>query len=326
MFFVKYIAMKKLLITLLIVVPMLTFGQANKLFRQAQRSTDLKEKIDLLDQVIALEPKNLDAYFYRALAKNDMGDYQSAIVDYSKILLIEPDADTYFNRGNSRYNLEDFQGAKADYEKAFELDNSFIDALYSLACTKYDLGEYEGAIADFNKLTRAIPDLQIAYTLRGSAYAALEDYKEALKDYSTAILISPDSDAFFNRGVLFLDIKYFQKARADLNIAIRLNKDNPFLYFYRGTSNLFLGKFEEAQEDYSTALKYDSKDFDAWLGLAMTHLKMNALDQAKTDFSKAKSIVGFDPRKDGLEQFSKSYWYSKHYYYFKNNFDELTKL
>ena len=67
-----------------------------------QNWENLEERINLLDQVISLEPKNLDAYFYRALAKNDLGDYQGAIVDYSKIILIEPDADTYFNRGNSR--------------------------------------------------------------------------------------------------------------------------------------------------------------------------------------------------------------------------------
>ena len=249
--------MKKLFISLFIMAPLLSIGQANKVYRQALRATDLNEKIELLDQVIAMEPKNLDAYFYRGLAKNDLGDFQGAIVDYSKIILIEPDADTYFNRGNSRYNMEDFEGAKLDYEKAYELDNGFIDALYSLACTKYDLGEYESAITDFNKITKAIPDLQIAYTLRASAYAALENYKEALKDYSTAILINPDSDAFYNRGTFFLEIRYFQKARADLNTAIRLNKDNPFLYFYRGASNLFLGKFEEAISDFLTALKFD---------------------------------------------------------------------
>ena len=326
MFFVYYTAMKKLFISLFIIAPLLSIGQANKVYRQALRATDLNEKIELLDQVIAMEPKNLDAYFYRGLAKNDLGDFQGAIVDYSKIILIEPDADTYFNRGNSRYNMEDFEGAKLDYEKAYELDNNFIDALYSLACTKYDLGEYESAITDFNKITKAIPDLQIAYTLRASAYAALENYKEALKDYSTAILINPDSDAFFNRGVLFLDINYFQKAKTDLILAIRRNPDNSFLYFYRGAANLFLGKFEEALQDFSVALKYDAQDFDALLGVAMTYLKMNDSDKASTYFSKVKSITGFNANQEPLEQFSKTYWYSKHYYYFKSEIAELMKL
>ena len=318
--------MKRLLITVLTILPLLTFGQVNKIYRQALRATDLKEKIELLDQVISQEPKNLDAYFYRGLAKNDLGDYEAAIVDYSKIILLEPDADTYFNRGNSRFNLKDLQGAKADYEKAVELDKSFIDARYSLACTKYDLGEYENAITDFSALLSIIPDLQIAYRLRAASYVALEDYKEAIKDYSTAILVNPDSDAFYDRGSFFLDIKYYQRAKADLNTAIRLNKDNPYLYFYRGASNLFLGKYEEALEDFSVALKFDSQDFEALLGLSMTYLKMDDLENAKTHFKKVKSIMEMDANTDNLEQFSKSYWYLKHYYYFKNSLEELNAL
>lgn len=318
--------MKRLLITLFTILPLLTYGQVNKIYRQALRATDLNEKIELLDQVISQEPKNLDAYFYRGLAKNDLGDYEGAIIDYSKIILIEPDADTYFNRGNSRFNLKDLQGAKTDYEKAVELDKSFIDARYSLACTKYDLGEYENAITDFSILLSIIPDLQIAYTLRAASHVAMENYKEAIKDYSTAILVSPDSDAFYDRGLFYLDIKYYQKAKADLNSAIRLNKGNPYLYFYRGASNLFLGKYKEALDDFSISLAFDSQDFEALLGLSMTYLKMDDLENAKTYFKKVKSVLEMDAKADDLEQFSKSYWYLKHYYYFKNSVEELSKL
>ncbi|WP_242131523.1 tetratricopeptide repeat protein [Aestuariivivens marinum] len=318
--------MKRLLITLFTILPLLTYGQVNKIYRQALRATDLNEKIELLDQVISQEPKNLDAYFYRGLAKNDLGDYEGAIIDYSKIILIEPDADTYFNRGNSRFNLKDLQGAKTDYEKAVELDKSFIDARYSLACTKYDLGEYENAITDFSILLSIIPDLQIAYTLRAASHVAMENYKEAIKDYSTAILVSPDSDAFYDRGLFYLDIKYYQKAKADLNSAIRLNKGNPYLYFYRGASNLFLGKYKEALDDFSISLAFDSQDFEALLGLSMTYLKMDDSENAKTYFKKVKSVLEMDAKADDLEQFSKSYWYLKHYYYFKNSVEELSKL
>lgn len=311
---------------LLAIVPLMVSAQANKLYRKALNSEDLEERISLLDQVIAEDPKNLDAYFYRALAKNDLGDYQGAIVDYSKIILIEPDADTYFNRGNSRYNLEDFEGAKADFEKAVELDRSFIDARYSLACTKYDLKEYENAIEDFTIIIKFVPDLQIAYTLRAASYVALEDYKKAILDYTSAIYINPDADAFLNRGVLFLDIKNYQKAKSDLNTAIRLDKTNPFLYFYRGTSSMLLGKFDHAIEDFNKALEFDSQDFESLLGLSMAYLKTNDLEQAKIHFKKAKSIVNEDPEDSSIDLFSKSYWYTKHYYYFKNSYDELEKF
>ena len=165
--------MKKLLLTLFILLPLLTIGQAGKLYRKALRSTDLKEKISLFSEVIKLEPKNLDAYFQRGLAKNDSGDYHGAIVDYSKIIVEQPDADTYYNRGNSRYSIKDLSGAKEDYAKAYMLDENFIDALYSLACVRYDLEEYKRAITDFSKVIKVAPSQPKLYTLRASAYKAL---------------------------------------------------------------------------------------------------------------------------------------------------------
>lgn len=308
---------------MLVLLPAFLFGQANKLYRQALRTTDIQERIGLLDQVIALESNNLDAYFYRGLAKNDLGDYQGAIIDYSKILIKEPDADTYFNRGNSRYNLQDLEGAKADYAMAVASDKSFIDAQYSLACAQYDLGEYEDAIKTFSSVLQLVPDLQIAYTLRASAYFALKDYKNALKDYSNAILARPDSDAFYNRGVYFLDIKYYDRAKSDLNVAIRLDKENPFKYFHRGAANLFLGKFDDAIDDFSKSLEFDALDFDAMLGLAMTYLKLNNMEMATIYFDKAKSIVAEGSSENDLDIFDKSYWYSKHYFYFQNTISEL---
>ena len=318
--------MKKIFVLIIIALcPIIMQGQARKMYRQALRTTNLKQKIELLDKVIAEEPKNLDAYFNRALAKNDSGDYHGAIADYSKIIVEAPDADTYFNRGNSRYNLEDFQGAKADYAKAFYLDKNFIDALYSLACAKFDLGEYKDAIKDFDAVLRVIPDLQIAYNYKAAAYVALEDYKKALKAYSSAIVVNPNADAFYNRGVFYLDIRYFQKAKADLNLAVRLNRDNSFVHFYRGASNLFLGKNEDAISDFHKSLKFDSFDFDAMLGLAMAYYKLGDKEKAKTYFKKAKSIVNFSSG-DTVDKFSKSYWHLKHFYFFKSVYYDLDKL
>ena len=80
--------MKKLYVFILIILlPIFTFGQAKKLYRQATRATNPNEKIELLTKVIALEPKNFDAYFYRGIAKNELGDYFGAILDYTKIQL-----------------------------------------------------------------------------------------------------------------------------------------------------------------------------------------------------------------------------------------------
>ncbi|MGB5418905.1 tetratricopeptide repeat protein [Algibacter sp.] len=318
--------MKKLLILIIVAIPLLSFGQTKKVYRKALRTSDLNEKIKLLDQVITEEPKNLDAYFYRAIAKNDLGDYRGAIVDYSKIIVDAPDADTYFNRGNSRYSIKDFSGAKEDYAKAFMLDNNFIDALYSLACVKLDLGENKSAIEDFTSVLKEVPNNSSSYTLRASAYKALEQYTNALNDYSSAILVEPTADSFYNRGVFLMDINYYNDANGDLTTSLNLNKNNAFAYFYRGASNLLLGHFTDAITDFSEAIKFDAMDFDAYLGLAMAYQKINDASNAKKNFDRANAILIPSDKVNSIEQYNNTYWFHNQYFYFNNMLNELAKI
>ncbi|GAA4812753.1 tetratricopeptide repeat protein [Litoribaculum gwangyangense] len=318
--------MRKNFILLIALCPIISLGQANKIFRQASRETDLSKKIELYTQVISLEPSNLDAYFYRAIAKNDLGDFSGAIVDYSKIIVEEPDADTYYNRGNSRYSLKDFLGAKDDYAKAYMLDKNFLDALYSLACVKFDLGEYEEAIEDLSSLLKISPELSHVYTLRGAAYKALEKYQNALKDYTAAIFINPSVDTYYNRGVFLMDVKYYEEANNDFKKVLRADRNNAYGYFYSGASNLFLGKFLNAIEDFSKALEFDSVDFDAYLGLAMAYNRINDIEKAKANFDKANAIISPNEAINTIEKYGNTYWYQNQYYYFNNQINELAGL
>lgn len=317
--------MKKIII-LITLLPVLSFGQANKLIREANKTDNLTEKIELLSQAIALEPNNLDAYFYRAIAKNDLGDFSGAIVDYSKIILVKPDADSYYNRGNSRYSLKNYEGAKADYEKAFELDPNFLDALYSLAYVKYDLGDFEGTIKDVTKLITMTPTETKTYFLRALAYTALEKPILALNDYSLAILANPDSESYYKRGAFLLDINYYEKASIDLSIALKLNENNNFAYFYRGASSMLLGNYTNAITDFNTTLRYDALDFDALLGLALSYYKANDVANAKLYFEKAANIIAPNGNQKDINTFSNTYWFQNKYFYFNENFTGLAGL
>jgi len=319
--------MKRYLTLILVVLPLLIFGQANKLFRQALRTEDLKERIELLNQVISLESDKLDAYFYRAIARNSLGDYSGAIIDYSKIILKEPDADSYFNRGNARYSLEDFEGAKADYEDAIKIDSNFLDAIYSLGCANYDLGNYNEAISVFNQLLSKEAYYANAYTLRAMSYANLENYKQASKDYTVAVFIDPSADNYYNRGVFLLGINYYQKAKNDFTTAIRLNRNNGYAYFYRGTTHVLLGKYKNAISDFEKALSFDDLDFDAMLGLSMTYYKLKDAPMAKAYFDKAKNVLQSNGNAAlGIALFENTFWYKNQFYFFKEAFNELETL
>lgn len=301
------------------------FPQVNKLLRQATKTTNLEEKIELYSQVIEIEPKNLDAYFYRALAKNDSNDFSGAIVDYSRVIVAQPDPDTYYNRANSRYSLKDYLGAQQDYESAYKLDPNFMDALYSLGCVKFDLGDFEGAIKDFTLLLSKGPLESKIYFLRAAAYSALEEHALALNDYSLAVLADPSADSYYNRAVFLLGVNYYERARVDFSVALKLNQNNAYAYFYRGTSSLFLGKYNEAIVDFNNALHFDTLDFDALLGLALTYHKLNDLQNSKLYLEKAKAILSPEINSDSIDQFKNTYWFENQFLFFNENYKRMSQ-
>ncbi|WP_445956300.1 tetratricopeptide repeat protein [Yeosuana sp.] len=315
--------MKKLIIIMYILFPLINFGQANKLIRKGLKAEDLNEKIQYFSEAIALEPKNLDAYFYRGLAKNDIGDCHGAIMDYTKVVFYEPSADVYFNRGNSKYALMDYEGAKEDYINALKLNSEFTEARYSLAVTKNDLKDYDSAIADLGILS--VYNAPEVFLQLGRAYLGLKNYPIALKHYNAAVLINPDTKTLYARGLFFMDINYFKNAFDDFNAVIYLNKDYVPAYFFRGISSFLLGDFDRSLSDFKTSIQYDITDFDALIGLAFSYNKLNDLPNAKLNLQKAKSILQAKNmnQENDIKLFKNTYWYQKQYYKFIENYKEL---
>jgi len=291
------------------------------------RAEDLNEKIELLSQVIDLEPKNFDAYFYRANAKNDLGNFHEAIMDYTKIIIYKPSAEIYYNRGNSKFNLEDLIGAKEDYTEALKLEPEFIDARFNLASVKYFLNDYLGAIIDLTGIIELTPYQPSLYMKRADCFLALEKPLYALQDLTSVIIAAPTAEAYYKRGLLYLSINYYKDAKNDFYNSLQIEPDNASSYFYRGTAYLLLGKYKRALSDFSIPLKYYSLDYEALIGLALTYYKMNDFENAKINFEKAIRII--DPKSLNnitIEQFSDTYWFKEQLFFFRENFEGLSKL
>lgn len=316
--------MKKHILLFIILLPLVGTAQSNKLVRKGLRTTNPDEKINLFSQAIELDPENLDAYFYRGVTKDNMGDFSGAILDYTKVIFFEPSADVYFNRGNSKYSLMDYLGAKEDYEKALELNPDFLEAKYSLAITKYDLNDYKGAIADLN----ALPKTSYVYLQLGRSYEALNDYKNALTNYSLAILNDKSSQNFYARGLFYMGINYYKNANEDFTVSFYLDNTNVSAQFFKGVSHYLLGEFDQALSSFSLVSQNDPTDFDAHIGLALTYLHLKDPSKAKLNFNKAKSILkGSDgSMPDTIKFFENTYWYQKQYNAFNRDFENLNSL
>jgi tetratricopeptide (TPR) repeat protein len=99
---------------------------------------------------------------------------------------------------------------------------------------------------------------------RAGALDELGDYRRAIADYDTAIVLAPDDPVLhLNRGVAKIHDGRPAEAIADYDTAIRLKPDWHLPYFDRAVALGDLGRRAAALEDYARAIRL--KPDDAWI-------------------------------------------------------------
>ena len=122
--------------------------------------------------------------------------------DYSNSTLT---AEDYFYKAYT--NESDYQYQIDNYTKCLSLDPNYGESdgaitYYNRGLAYDKLENYEDAISDYTRSIRIDPDYAAAYINRGAAYDKLENYENAIADYTRALRINPDyALAYYNRGI-----------------------------------------------------------------------------------------------------------------------------
>lgn len=172
-------------------------------------------------KAINFNPNDADAYTNRGFAKNKLRDYKGAILDFSKAIELNPsEAKSYFNRGSAKANSEDYQGAIADFSKAIEINPNFAESYHYRGNLKYTLNDYRGAIVDNSKAIEIISNYEDAYITRANARLEIQEFKEAISDFSAALNINPkNSETYYRRGLAKIAIAQKDSGCLDLSKA-----------------------------------------------------------------------------------------------------------
>jgi tetratricopeptide (TPR) repeat protein len=117
---------------------------------------DLSGSIFNWSLTIAIDSKDPNAYYSRAIVKNELYTWKAALKDYDKAIEIAPKfASALINRGGLKDENGDYQGAIADYKKVIQLDTTETEnlqqAYFNLGNTKLNLKDKSGACENWKK-------------------------------------------------------------------------------------------------------------------------------------------------------------------------------
>lgn len=187
-----------------------------------------------------------------------------------------------FYRGNSFLFSNKLQEAIADYSAAIEADPNFAQAYFNRAFARSERGDNDGAV----------------------------------QDYTAAIRLASDEDAFNNRGVAYAELarankddSYYELAIKDYSEAIKINSAYSYAFYNQGDaySNLMVNRkervgqkwltdeetkqrYEEAITSYTNAINIDPHFEEAYNNRADAHRVMGRDQDAISDYSEAIRI------------------------------------
>ena len=230
--------------------------------KELHKMGDFKGAITVYTEAIRLDRYNVQAYYWRGVARAGQGDLDNALNDYSEAIDIDPeyylawiqrglamvrkkDYESalanfseairldgrnplgWFERAGTRFETQDFKGSIKDYSEGLELKKNFPGALVNRGLAKARLGNIKGAIRDYEKALRAESGYARAFYLRGNAVFRQGNIKGAMSDFDRAIKSNPLlAGPYIMRGLFYYAQDYFPKALEDFTFGLRLIKDD----------------------------------------------------------------------------------------------------
>ena len=124
------------------------------------------------------------------------------------------------------------------------------------------VGEIPKALADLSKCLDLDPNNAQAYSMRAKLYQDLGEATKAMADYNKYVELSRNSaQARFARGEFYLNqLKDYEKALLDLNVAIEQRPSIAYWYKRRALAHFRLGHFDEALTDLGKAVELRPND------------------------------------------------------------------
>ena len=201
---------------------------------------DFDEAVWLFTQVLAVQPRSVEALNSRALAyleRDRPGDVELAIDDLVQAMTIRPaHAATYVNLAAAyveRGSDADLDRAIDDLTEALEIQPGYASAYVNRAgayIARGDPGDLERAFDDLEEALDSEPDLAPAHLSHGNAYIARGsegDLQLAATEFSRAIDLAPDSPvAYFNRGLVYSEMDDWVRSISDLRRAQELSPND----------------------------------------------------------------------------------------------------
>ena len=265
------------------------------------RTGELLQAIGQMDQVLALEPRNLAALEMRGRLYLAQGTYSKAKQDFTRLINQAPRAAAgYYRMGMLAQAQKQNEEAKHYYEEALKRNPANIDALMRIAFLDIAQNKPDQAIKRVQDQMAKVERKDLLYNLLGDLYMIQGKAKEAAPQFDKALDLNPRLvSALMGLAASARSQNELAKSEQYLTKALQITPNNSTALVARGDVYELMGNTTAAREDYRKSLAIN-RDFVPALNNLSYLLAQEGgdknLNEALPLIQRAKRLAPGDPR------------------------------
>ena len=302
--------------------------EADRDFRQALTTKDVRRRLELLDRAIELhptsqahlerallsgsvreparaladldsaiaflagDPSSLSLLLNRALLLGREGRFDEADADLSEVIRATGSAEAYLQRAWFRRRSGREGEAARDIQAARKASDGLADPFYNEGVRVLTRGDSAEAERMFRFALDLDPFHSRAHVAMARLYMERHQFAEAALEFDQAIPAHPrDAELYFHRGNVRLAAGLGEEAFADFAKAVELAPTEPLYLAARGLAYHRVRKdVPKAMADFAEAIRIDPKCHPAWYNRGLLDHEEGHLEGAEQDLRHALSI------------------------------------
>ena len=282
-------------------------GQLLILRRQAQLQNDTTAELDLLEQMVALRPR--DASLRVRLAWFQMvhrRDCEQSIVSYREAIELEPSATPYFYAylAEAYLSCSDPAAARQALEEYARRLPDDVTTLHHLGHLYYLIGDYNRAVTQVEIAIERQPSFTYSYGLLGDIRCAQGRYLDAEALYRDALNRAAGpadrEEALLSLGQLSLDRGRYESTLDFARQALEITPDSVRAFWLVGLAEIGRGELGRSSGTVGRLQEILGRNESRYRAELLHHLRgsldlaSNRADQAIGEFEAALDVKPID--------------------------------
>lgn len=258
------------------------------------RKGDTKKALEVLDEAVHADEKQIEALKWRGKAALRENMYDKAVECFRTLVQKDPSEPThYYHLALAQRALGETANALKTYDMGIAANPGASILLYNAATLLDEAGRREKAVRYLYKSMQGDEVLEDAYNYLGVLLGQMKRYRESVQVFDRGIQLFPRFyQLHFNRGIVLEMSRRLEDAANSFERAYDLNRQDPVLIYHYTAALLRLREYSKAIRICKMGLSDFPDDAELIYGLSKVYAQMGEKDVA---IDLLKKVLELDP-------------------------------